>query len=416
MANSNVYLASKPRYEILDGLRGVAAMLVVAYHLFETYYHGAPDQPINHGYLAVDFFFVLSGFVIGYAYDDRWDKMSTWSFIKRRLIRLHPMVIFGTLFGALMFYFGSCGEFPLINDTPWYMVLLVMFWCFTMIPLPNTMDIRGWAETNPLNGPTWSLQWEYIANILYALVIRRLSKVALAICVAIFAVMTVILCLNIDVTGFLEARNWASYTVVGGWSTTPDQLQVGLTRLLYPFFCGLLISRVGKLIKVKAGFWWCSLMIIVLFCMPWMGIGTEGESRWTNGLYEAICILVCFPLIVAMGAGSSVTGSKSSAINKSPIKREESDARICSSEREVTRPLVKFLGEISYPIYITHYPLIYMQMSWVDSHKDAPLGTHIFVSVCIFMLAILVAYGAYRLYDLPVREWLKHKLFKTSVK
>ena len=346
---------------------------------------------VKHGYLAVDFFFVLSGFVIGYAYDDRWDKMSTWSFFKRRLIRLHPMVIFGTLFGALMFYFGSCGEFPLINQTPWYIVLLVMFWCFTMIPLPNTMDIRGWAETNPLNGPAWSLQWEYIANILYALVIRRLSKVALGICVAIFAVMTIILCLNIDVTGFLEERNWASYTVVGGWSTTPDQLQVGLTRLLYPFFCGLLISRVGKLIKVKAGFWWCSLMIIILFCMPWMGLGTEGEARWTNGLYEAVCILVCFPLIVAMGAGSSVTGSKSSAINR-------------------------FLGEISYPIYITHYPLIYMQMSWVDSHKDAPLGTHIFIAVCIFVLAILVAYGAYRLYDLPVREWLKHKLFTTNVK
>ena len=400
MTKNNVYLASKPRYEILDGLRGVAAMLVVAYHLFETYYHGAPDQPINHGYLAVDFFFVLSGFVIGYAYDDRWErqrvgdgtsgiKMSTWSFFKRRLIRLHPMVIFGTLFGALMFYFGSCTDFPLINQTPWYMVLLVMFWCFTMIPLPNTMDIRGWAETNPLNGPAWSLQWEYIANILYALVIRRLSKVALAICVAVFAVMTVILCLNIDVTGFLEARNWASYTVVGGWSTTPDQLQVGLTRLLYPFFCGLLVSRMGKLIKVKAGFWWCSLMIVVLFCMPWMGIGTEGEARWTNGLYEAICILVCFPLIVAMGAGSSVIGSKSSAINK-------------------------FLGEISYPIYITHYPLIYMQMSWADSHKDVPLGTHIFVGVCIFVLSILVAYGAYRLYDLPVREWLKHKLFRSA--
>ena len=402
MDKNNVYLASKPRYEILDGLRGVAAMLVVAYHLFETYYHGAPDQPINHGYLAVDFFFVLSGFVIGYAYDDRWrptpsashegkggNSFTLWSFFKRRLIRLHPMVIFGTLFGALMFYFGSCTDFPLINQTPWYMVLLVMFWCFTMIPLPNTMDIRGWAETNPLNGPAWSLQWEYIANILYALVIRRFSKLALGICVAIFAVLTIILCLNIDVTGFLEERNWASYTVVGGWSTTPEQLQVGLTRLLYPFFCGLLISRMGKLIKVKAGFWWCSLMIVVLLCMPWMGLGTEGEARWTNGLYEAVCILVCFPIIVAMGAGSSVKGGKSEAINR-------------------------FLGEISYPIYITHYPLIYMQMSWADSHKDAPLGTHIFVSVCIFVLAILVAYGAYRLYDLPVREWLKKKWF-TSV-
>lgn len=386
MNNSNLYLESKPRYEILDGLRGVAAILVVAYHLFETYYHGAPEQPINHGYLAVDFFFVLSGFVIGYAYDDRWDKMTIWSFVKRRLIRLHPMVIFGTLFGAFVFYFGSCGEFPLINDTPWWMVLGVMLWCFTMIALPNTMDIRGWGETNPLNGPAWSLQWEYIANILYALVIRRLSKAVLAGCVVVFAVLTVILCLNIDVTGFLVERNYASYTVVGGWSTTPDQLQVGLTRLLYPFFCGLLISRMGKLIKVKAGFWWCSLFIVVLFCMPWMGLGTEGDDRWTNGLYEAICILVCFPLIVAMGAGSSVTGSRSSAINK-------------------------FLGEISYPLYITHYPLIYMQMSWVDSHKDAPIGTHIFISVSIFLLSILVAYGAFKLYDMPVREWLKKKMF-----
>lgn len=120
--------------------------------------------------------------------------------------------------------------------------------------------------------------------------------------------------------------------------------------------------------------------------MPWMGLGSEGEARWTNGLYEAFVILICFPLIVAIGAGSSVKGGKSETINR-------------------------FLGEISYPLYITHYPLIYMQMSWVDSHKDAPLGMHIFVAVCIFVLAILVAYGAYKLYDLPVREWLKKKLF-----
>ena len=400
MEHSNdIYLVSKPRYEILDGLRGVAAMLVVAYHLFETYYEGKPDQPINHGYLAVDFFFVLSGFVIGYAYDDRWERvgeqssgirMSTWAFFKRRLIRLHPMVIFGTLFGAVMFYFGSCSTFPLINDTPWYMVIVVMLWCFTMIPLPSTMDIRGWAETNPLNGPAWSLQWEYLANILYALFVRRFSKLLLGVCVAVFACFTIILCLNIDVFGFLEERSWAAYTVVGGWSTTPDQLQVGLTRLLYPFFCGLFLSRMGWLIKVKGGFWWCSLFIVVLLGMPWLGMGTEGDSRWTNGLYEAFCILVCFPLIVSIGAGSSVKGGKSEAINK-------------------------FLGEISFPLYITHYPLIYMQMSWVDGHKDAPLGTHIFVAVCIFVLAIGFAYAALKLYDLPVREWLKGKLFTKSI-
>ena len=87
--NTTTYLASKPRYEILDGLRGVAAMIVVAYHLFETYSAGPVHQILNHGYLAVDFFFVLSGFVIGYAYDDRWDRMSIKDFFKRRLVRLH---------------------------------------------------------------------------------------------------------------------------------------------------------------------------------------------------------------------------------------------------------------------------------------------------------------------------------------
>ncbi len=389
--NNNVYLASKPRYEILDGLRGVAAMLVVAYHLLETYFHGFPTQPINHGYLAVDFFFVLSGFVIGYAYDDRWDRMSTWNFFKRRLIRLHPMVIFGTLLGALLFYFGDCPAFRLINETPWWLMLIVMFWGFTMIPVPTSMDIRGWAETNPLNGPSWSLQWEYLANILYALFIRRLSKAMLAVFVAVFAVFTVILCFNIDVTGFLQARGYMAYTVVGGWSLSPDQLQIGFTRLLYPFFCGLLISRSGKLIKVKGGFWWCSLLVVVLLCMPWMGTEMMGPGRWTNGLYEALCILILFPLIVMIGAGSSVKGGKSQAINK-------------------------FLGDISYPIYVTHFPLIYMQMSWVASHKDAPLATHIFVSVSVFILSIVVAYAAFKLYDVPVREWLKKKFFKPTKK
>lgn len=103
MPSEAIPLSSKPRFEILDGLRGVAAMIVVAFHLFETYSDGPSEQILNHGYLAVDFFFVLSGFVIGYAYDDRWGRMTTWDFFKRRLIRLQPMVILGTLIGAFWF-------------------------------------------------------------------------------------------------------------------------------------------------------------------------------------------------------------------------------------------------------------------------------------------------------------------------
>src|ERR1700761_9089923 len=107
-------LPSKPRYEILDGLRGVAAVIVVAFHICEAHATGPLDQVINHGYLAVDFFFVLSGFVVGYAYDDRWGKMTLRGFLLRRLIRLHPMVILGSVVGAIAFYFGQGEIFPLI--------------------------------------------------------------------------------------------------------------------------------------------------------------------------------------------------------------------------------------------------------------------------------------------------------------
>ena len=74
MAKTPAYLESKSHYEILDGLRGVAAILVVIFHVFETYSVDRFHQIMNHGYLAVDFFFVLSGFVVAYAYDDRWGK------------------------------------------------------------------------------------------------------------------------------------------------------------------------------------------------------------------------------------------------------------------------------------------------------------------------------------------------------
>ena len=77
---------AKPHYQILDGLRGVAAILVVIYHLFEAYYPVPANHPEHHGYLAVDFFYLLSGFVVGYAYDDRWShRMRIKDFFKRKL-------------------------------------------------------------------------------------------------------------------------------------------------------------------------------------------------------------------------------------------------------------------------------------------------------------------------------------------
>ena len=86
------YTTAKPHYLILDALRSIAAIMVVTFHILEAHAKSRFDQIINHGYLAVDFFFLLSGYVIGYAYDDRWGKMTVTEFFKRRLTRLKPMV------------------------------------------------------------------------------------------------------------------------------------------------------------------------------------------------------------------------------------------------------------------------------------------------------------------------------------
>ena len=383
MAN-NVYLASKPRYEILDGLRGVAAVLVVFFHALETYSGGQATQIINHGYLAVDFFFLLSGFVIGYAYDDRWDKMTVWGFFKRRLVRLQPMVIMGTVVGICFYGLGQCEGFPLIGHIPGWKLLLAFVMGCLMIPCGVKMDIRGWAETNSLNGPNWSLTWEYLANILYAFVFRKLSKPALAVLAGLAAFCTLDVCLDWNVFGLLTAERAANaYTVIGGWSLTPEQMYIGATRLFYPFLIGLLISRVGKFINIKDGFWWCSLILAVLMSIPCVG----GGGNILNGIYNAACILVLFPIVVMMGAGST-------------IKCERS-AKVCT-----------FLGEISYPLYITHYPLMYAQMAWAWSHPEAPAYLHVTVSVGVVLLSIGIAYASLKLYDIPVRRWLTDKWLK----
>ena len=390
MNQKNVYLASKPRYAILDGLRGVAALVVILFHGFETYIPFFGTQHINHGYLAVDFFFVLSGFVIGYAYDDRWDRMSTWSFFKRRLIRLHPMVVAGTLFGACLFFFGESDYFSLIGGTePWKFFLCIVLGLL-MIPAGTGLDIRGWGETNSLNGPNWSLTFEYIVNILYAFVLRRLPTVVLGMLCVASAFLTMNLALGWDVFGFFAQPK---YDVIGGWSITPDQMYVGFSRLLYPFLCGLLISRLlpkfitkenpsGSPLGIRGGFWWASLLLVVLFAVPQIG----GKSCVADGLYQVFAIVVMFPVIVLIGAGSKTTDKRS--------------AKWCET-----------LGNLSYPLYITHFPLMYMQMAWVSSHKDSPVWHHVVLNLGILLVAIGIAWAFLKLYDEPVRAWLKKKLY-----
>ena len=360
-------LTSKPHYLILDGLRGVAAIMVVVFHIFEAHSPGPFFQVINHGYLAVDFFFLLSGFVIGYAYDDRWDKMTLGGFFRRRLIRLQPMVIMGAIIGALCFYFQhSSVMWPALSGVPVWKVLLLMLAGFLMLPVPLSMDIRGWAEMYPLNGPAWSLFFEYIANILYALLIRKFSKIALGILV--FAAAAALIYYTVT-----DPRG----DVVGGWSIEPAQLRIGFTRLMYPFFAGLLLSRIVKPIPVKQAFLWCSLLLVIVLSIP--RIGGSGHA-WMNGLYESLVIIFIFPLIVFLGAGGSIKG-------------------------KVPEKVCKFFGDISYPVYIIHYPLIYIYTGWVVD-KKLSIQQALPFSLLVLVSAVAIAYACLRLYDEPVRRWL----------
>ena len=154
MNTQTTYLASKPHYEILDGLRGVAAVMVIIFHLFEAHAGGSHlTQIINHGYLAVDFFFMLSGFVIGYAYDDRWKTMKTKDFFKRRLIRLHPMVVLGAVLGSITFCIQGCEKWD-GSQVSISMVMLAMLMGIFLIPVaPGKKEyVKLYLERNAFSG------------------------------------------------------------------------------------------------------------------------------------------------------------------------------------------------------------------------------------------------------------------------
>ena len=367
---------SKPHYALLDGLRGVAAMLVVWYHVFEGFQF-AGNKPvidfINHGYLAVDFFFMLSGFVIGYAYDDRWGKSLTMGgFFRRRLIRLHPMVMLGALIGTVSFLLTGMERWDGTHSTL-LLTLIALVCSWLMIPaLPGMQrDVRGNGEMFPLNGPCWSLFFEYIGNILYALIIRRLSTRALAW-------LTALLCCALT---WFAVTNQSGYGSIGvGWTVDTTNLLGGTLRMLCPFTIGMLMSRVFKPIKnVRGAFWICTIILLVLFHVPFIDGGTPMSL---NGIFEVACIICIFPIIVWLGASGTTTDNTS--------------RRIC-----------RFLGDISFPLYIVHYPLMYAFYMWLMKTRLYTFSETWPIAISTMACSVCIAWLSMRFYDEPVRKWLK---------
>ena len=347
-------LKTKQHFEILDGLRGVAALSIVVFHFMEWIYSDPGKNFIGHGFLAVDFFFCLSGFVIAYAYDDRIEKMGLAAFFKSRLIRLHPLVIIGSVLGLAEFLFD-----PLTGNQEPYSaakLMLLFFASIFLIPLPIMKD-RSFNLFG-LNAPSWSLFWEYVANIFYAFILYRIARRYLLVITMLAAAALCVV-------------SYRSGNLLGGWAGS--NFWDGFVRVSYSFSAGLLLFRSKWIISNNLGFIDLSVLLILAFIMP--------HFKW-NYIAELIVVLFYFPLIVALGAGSTL----SPAIKK-----------ICI-----------FSGKISYPLYMTHYAGIWIFSNYYMRNKP---GTDKLTLVIISATILLVCFASFVMVflDEPIRKYLNKK-------
>jgi peptidoglycan/LPS O-acetylase OafA/YrhL len=352
----------KAHFEVLDGLRGSAALLIVTFHAFNYAFNfQGPWALVPHAYLAVDFFFALSGFVVAFAYDDRWPTMSVGQFYRLRLIRLHPLVLLGATMGLLVYLFDPYA--PASDHTPVLQLALVYVMSLLLLPSPAVGGRPD--ETQALNGPAWSLMQEYLGNVAYALILRRLRPAALAVVAAVAAAG---LAWAAQRTGSLE----------GGW----DYPRIGMApvRLATSFVLGLWLYRISWRVRLpKLGLLALSVLLLVCFQMPAF---RPAGALSLNGLYDTACVLLLFPLIILCGAHSEVGSGMLG--------------------------LCRFAGRLSYPLYITHIGCVYVLAHYAQAHHP---GTPLLVTAILGVMALSVIVGWLALirYDEPVRAWLTRR-------
>ena len=339
-------------FRLLDGLRGVAAIAVVVYH-----FGGRSDLGalMPHGYLAVDFFFALSGLVICHAYRQRLrDQMTVVQFLARRVIRLWPMIIPGTLFAAAI-------EFWRPGNAPGHLVDVLRSVVLGSLVLPYPFPTSLEQTIFPLNGPVWSLFFELFASVVFVVIARR-AKLFWAVPVLIAAGLTG-LCWSVTATGTVDSGPYVT-DWIGGFA-----------RVTYSFFTGVALVSVRRYVPTASA-WVYAVALVAVLMTP---IGTSS----VNSYFEAAVVFVVFPLIVA------------SAANYDPAPLL---ARVCDG-----------LGEISYPLYTLHYPIV-RAICFAMNRFTVPLPGQ--VAICVatiggtYVLSVLVS----RLYDRPVRLYLTRRL------
>ncbi|WP_293309700.1 acyltransferase family protein [Pedobacter sp. UBA5917] len=360
--NKTNLLASKQHFEILDGLRGVAAIVVVIYHFMEIAITNYNKNFLSHGFLAVDFFFCLSGFVIAYAYDSRAPHIGITQFFKLRLIRLHPLVVIGSVLGLFTFLIDPYSD--LYEVYGFGKTFLLFLSSAFLIPYPAMPE--RYTNLFCLNAPAWSLFWEYIANIFYIFALYRLGKKSLIALVLVGAACLVYIAVKVP-----------NGNLGGGWGG--QNFWDGGARVLYSFTVGMLVYRLNWVIKNKLGFLGMIVLLLAAFLVPF-------NDKY-NFITEPILVLFYFPLLVALGAGTVLNPSFKKICNLS--------------------------GEISYPLYMVHYPFVWIFLTYVAEVQPTASSLWVIIPVSVLIL-ILFSYLVMKFVDIPLRKYLKKKFLNDN--
>jgi peptidoglycan/LPS O-acetylase OafA/YrhL len=360
----------KSHYEVLDGLRGTAALSVLLYHFLEIMFFTQPDSNrLYYAYLAVDFFFALSGYVLGHAYDSRMspeaspDRRLDWKrFFKCRLIRLHPLAIVGVTFGLVGYIYDPFVVSGQQVDANGYNSLLILNVVLGLLMLPAPSLPNCFDMTHSLNSPAWSLTQEYLANVFYGLFGGRIKRSWLA---AIWLA---------SAAGLVwTSLHYQDLSLGWAWSN----FWAGPLRVCVSFSMGLLIYRLNLKLKIPHAFLILSLALIAVFAMP------HSYMKTWLGLYEVLCVLVVFPLLLMAGTSETAVAG-------------------------ITGKLCRLCGRLSYPVYIIHYPFMFVFFHWYMSCH--PSGQLLWSVIAIMYVGIVfLAWFLLIFYDEPLRNWLTRK-------
>lgn len=348
-------------YMFLDALRGVAAVLVAQRHISETF----GGQPFQSSYLAVDFFFALSGFVIAHAYNGRLATgMSERSFLWRRLVRLYPIFIMGLVLRT-GYDLGRLQAVDGATLLSWGVTFL-----FNALFLPISL-----LDQPFILGPAWSLFCEVLANILYG----RLASTGITWRKTLPPLLIGALLMLL----FL----WKFGNLDIGWFFA--SLAGGPARVLYSFFAGVLIYSQRS--RIPSG----GMGIGLLCCAALVAALCLDVSPGARVYYDAIVALAILPLIVAAGAGVILP-------------------RIFSN-------MCRFLGASSYPMYVLHLPMAAIFFWLFSSFFGTATQSEISVAVWLFITALAILSWALDAYiDEPLRRKILGRqivattLFETS--